>query len=134
MINKKGVYSLSLFTLLLILYIAVIGFSYFFYDSSKNDFNELVYEDENINSLNSFRNNLVKVISLEGNDILFNIDFDHNSLIKLNNTQIEILNYIENDLYSRRYSSFGVEFCNYIELVPSKGYTLNYNGSCITKN
>jgi len=131
--NKKGIASLTTFSLILLLLFSVFLLAYNYYVGSKEDAYILNNKIELLNSGVSLRSNLLELSKKPNSTLIYRNNLDSsNIVIILNNSHI----YLYQDSASKRVqinlTNFGLDFCSEYEFLPSNTNNFLFNGTCIS--
>ena len=132
--SKRGIVSLTTFSLLIVVMVLVIIFSYNYYSTSKDKFELKIKKEEVLNSVISFRSSLIDLNALNNSYINYTNSIDDlnieiilrdkiisgNLLFNENNIQINI-------------SSLSILFCDTYTFNPKVTNTFYNNDTCIVK-
>lgn len=133
MFNKRGVVSTVTFSLIILLLLLILGFSFNYYTDSKLETQLIVKEQELQYSLGSFRAEIINLISYENSNLTYisNVDSQNIAITLINNTITgkEIFN---NNKVVVSISSMGIDFCDDYLFYPNTETQFVFNGSCIS--
>lgn len=130
--RKKGIVSLNVYSLLLILYVLIFFTSYWYYSSSKISYEDASLEIENINSGMNLRGDLLEMIVKNNTYLNYVNEYDSENIVfELNSSIIGVVQHGAEKKVSNNISMFGVEFCSNYTKYPVVETTFHYNGSCI---
>jgi hypothetical protein len=131
---KRAVVSLATYSLILVLLVSLLVFSFYFKGVYENNSKEKTYEIDALNSASSLRNSLINLMQNENTNVTYsNPTDDTNIYLVLNDSNIIAFKETEDILVEVSVTNFGVDFCDYYEVSPLLRTTFNYNGSCIAK-
>lgn len=130
--KKKSVYSQTTFTLLLILYFSLMGFSYFYYEQGIEEYSKLKISDSHLDILSFVEQKIIKALVLENQSINFQDDsFLEYTEITFELSSVIITTFENTYIVNNSYSLFGVSFCDSYSIVLEIENQFIYNGSCI---
>lgn len=131
---KKANVGVTTFSLILLILILLLGFVLFFSNGSKANLIEKNSRSELLNSLSSFRGEMIKLLSHNGSSINYQNNYDLNEIyFVINASENIILGYHESDssIININISTLGFRFCTDFEYSPTVIAKFSYNGSCI---
>jgi hypothetical protein len=132
-ISKKGIVSVSMFSLIIVASLLVLTFSVYFYDLNKERSNQYNLRIELINSINTLRSELVSLIPYTNSSLLYNSTLDSDSLIlELNRNYIYGQEFIDGTKSQVNISTTGFLFCESYTYYPASLGNFSYNGSCMS--
>ena len=133
MFNKRGVVSIATFSLIILILLIVLGFSYDYYDDSKLETHKILKEQELIYSLGSFRAELLSIVAYENSNLTYMSNLDSQEIsIMLTNNSITGEQICKGQLVTTNISSLGIDFCNDYTFYPSGSTNFLFNGSCVS--
>jgi len=130
--QKKAIVSLSTYVIMLSVLILILIFSFGFYQTSKNQILEIKTQEQVLNSILSFRNNILEISNINTNlTYQSTLDSPNIKLKIINNTIIGEL--ITNKLIITQTESSLTNFCSDFEFYPTIKTQFYNNGTCIKK-
>ena len=134
MYNKKGISSLTTYSLLLILLLAILLFSYGYYSFSKSEAELQVLETENLNSLLQFRSDLISLTMFNSSQLFYQNSIDPQTIvISVIGNELVASQDIRNERVEYSIKSLTFPFCESFSFSPFQGVFLQFNGSCIQR-
>lgn len=133
--GKKGIVTLTMFSLIIISVLFILLFSYYFYDYVKDEGLNAKKDQEVLNSITSFRSELLTLIPYNNSNITYSNNLDSVDLqIYLAETSITGTGDTGKKILTEEISTLGYTFCSSYVITPQINSTLVYNGSCISVN
>lgn len=130
--NRRGVVSISTFSFVILILIAILIFSYDFYTDSKDISLKQIKEQELLNSIASFRAELIQLSSNVNSTINYTNNLDSVDIVlNLNDDIISAKQEMSNEYIILNMSTLGLSFCSSANVSPSFEIVAHYNGSCI---
>jgi len=131
--KKNGVISIISFVLILLLIIIIFISSNNFYKNSKEN---IIFKNKNqevLNSILTFRSDLINLVSKNNSNLIYLNNYDLESIsIYLNNQTISGVDLSLNKRVEVNVSSLGLEFCSNYTFSPKFSSNFSYNGICIS--
>lgn len=132
MFHKKGIISLNLFVLLLLLFLILLAFGFYYSNFIQDRHQEDISRLEVIQSGISFRSFIVEVISLENQSLMYEFPYDHPEIfLQLNQTSIIVEKQTDSTRYVENFYTYGIPFCSSYEISPQYETRFVFNGTCI---
>lgn len=132
MFKKKGVVSITTFSLFVLILFLVLTFSYGYYTYAKGNYEVLVKEQEIQNSVGKFKSQILNSVLYNNSEISYSDNFvDENLILYLNNNKIEAQLIYVNSKIVKNYSTYGIQFCNQYNISPIIENKFIYNNSCL---
>jgi len=134
--SKKTIVSITTFALILVLAISLFIGTIFLTDTLKEKVLIKNKNQEVLNSVQTFRSQLLDVISKNNSNLTYNNKYDLESIkINLENKTISgIDKSLKFEIIEINISTLGMKFCTNYSFYPVGNTSFNYNGSCISKN
>ncbi|MDA3856506.1 MAG: hypothetical protein PF569_09705 [Candidatus Woesearchaeota archaeon] len=130
--SKKGVASFATFSLIIILCILVLSFSFGYYNSSKEDMIILSEKAAMIKSMSNFRSELLNVVVYNGSSLEY-VDFFSNNLEVILQDNFIHSSYAQNgEIVEVNISTLGPNFCSVYNVSFGFSSIYSFNGSCIS--
>jgi len=130
--RKKALVGLTTYSLILILMIVLLISSISFYDTSKEDILLKNKKQEILNSILTFRSDLINIISTNNSNLTYINSYDVESIIiYLENTSIIGEDLSLNEKVKINITSLGIGFCSSYNFSSNINVTFTYNGTCI---
>lgn len=131
--SKKALVGLNTFALIVLLSVALVFFTYYFYIESARDYKELNSLNECQNILLNFRSELLNLITHSNSTITYqNTLVEQNYLITIQSTQILCEHDTDFSIVSSDLTNFGIEFCEEYNFYPLQANTFHFNSTCIS--
>lgn len=132
MFKKKAVISITIFSLLIMLFCLLLAGTYSYYSDSKYLIEEINTKQEILNSISSFRVDLLKLITQNNSNMTYSNSLDPLYIdITLKNTTISGEVLLKKNNVELNMSSLGVLFCDEYTFSPSVETIFSYNDSCV---
>jgi hypothetical protein len=131
--NKSGFVSITTFTISIFVTITLLAFSYNFYENSKTQSEQSIFQTEILNSITSFRTQVLSIQNLKNSTLYYNSKLDSKQ-IKIQITSNQITgSIISNSILHTKSIPSLIQFCEDYTFYPASKTTFNYNGTCISK-
>jgi hypothetical protein len=131
--NKSGFVSVTTFAISVIITITLLAFSYGFYETSKTQSMESITQTEILNSITSFRTQILSIQSIPNTTLYYQSKLDSPKIqIQINSNQLTGSMIYDGNLIPKHIPSL-IHFCADYTFYPASKTTFNYNGTCVTK-
>ena len=132
--NRRGVVSISTFPFIVLILMALFGLSYYSYLDMKENLYILNKETELINSMTSFRTQILDMSIVSGSTMDYKNSIDSYDIIfTINGSTIYSKMYYKDILIEEELSSLGVRFCSEYSFMSKAGVKLYFDGNCVSK-
>lgn len=130
--NKKGIVSISLFSLIVFILFGLLVSSYFYYEQKQDEILIAHKKIELSNSLNSFKSNLIEISYKTDSYINYSNELDSTEIF----FEVEDSTIIAKRIYKEEYiiiqsSLYGILFCDTYKIYPADFSRFYYDGNCI---
>lgn len=133
MIGRKGVASLTTFSLIIVLFILVFLFVYSIYNSQKSESEILKAELENVNAVLSLRNQIRDMVMHNNSNLTYNNTFEDDDIQIILQDDVMIARQdLRNKRVEENISSVGISFCSTYTIYPSAEVKFQFGGSCVS--
>lgn len=131
--NKKAIVTLTMFSMIIISVLFILLFSYYFYDYVKENGINSQKEQEVLNSLTSFRAEILNLIPYNNSNMTYSNSLDPLDIqIYASGTSLIGTGDTGKLLVSREITTLGFNFCSNYTITPHLNTTLIHNSSCIS--
>jgi hypothetical protein len=130
--DKKGVVTFSLFALILVLFILLLGFTYYLYSVEKHKYSTLLLKQEVFFAKESLFDSMIQSYILKNATVFFYAP-EHPNSIKFytNPSSVLIVNTLNDEVFSQEFSLLGMQFCSKYSFIAAENVSFLFNGSCI---
>jgi hypothetical protein len=131
--NKSGFVSITTFSISIFITIALLAFSYNFYENSKTQSEQSISKTEILNSITSFRTQVLSIQNLKNSTLYYNSKLDSKQIeIQITSNQISG-SIISNSILLIKSIPSLIQSCEDYTFSPASKTTFYYNGTCISK-
>lgn len=131
--DKRGVVTISTFSFIILILLSLFGLMYYFYSEYTEDLNILNTEKELLNSMQSFRSQILELILVDNSSLRYSNNLDRQDMILyVNNSNIYGETFYEDVLISKKISLYGIKFCSSYAFSSVNVNDFYFNGSCIS--
>ena len=132
--KKKGVVSLTTFSLILVILFVLLTGSYGFYNKLNIDTQIISAKKENMIYALNLRAKLIELNYVPNSTLIYEEFFKYtNAQIDLSNNTISVYQFVGSQKVEVEISSLGVPFCSNYVVYPAETTVFSFDGSCISK-
>ncbi len=134
MYNKRGVVSITTFSLVILLAFSIYLFSSWYYYSYKTDYVVEIKKEELLNSVSTYRSDMLNLVLNQGSNLTYENNLDSlETTIYLDNMTITGKQVYNNDYIVVNISTLGFQFCSNYSFYPRVATVFEYDGTCVSK-
>jgi len=130
---KRGIVSLSIFSLLIFLFIGLLLFNYYFYKDSTKDVEILNIESKLDKSLSKFRKEIIELTLINDSYLTYNdLGSDEEFMFYVSDSVVIGKSILDNNYVESQISLYGINFCDTVSFSPRVDTKFYYNGICVS--